>query len=104
MSFHTLPRLDLRQLDLQGIFGDFRVVARLAAQPIAVGETEKTIQAQVGIGSDTTLTRNDIALPGQTGRDSRLTVLAQRKILSFVRLNLSRIQFPSCGAHACSWL
>lgn len=57
------PGLDRRQLGVQRVFGDFGVVARLAAEPIAVGETEETTQAQVGIGSDTALTRKSSSRP-----------------------------------------
>src|SRR3546814_8330670 len=46
---------------MQRVPGAFGVVARLAAQPVAVGEAEVAAQAQVGIGGDGALTGNDVA-------------------------------------------
>src|SRR3546814_4878518 len=46
---------------MQRVPGAFGVVARLAAQPVAVGEAEVAAQAQVGIGGDGALAGNDVA-------------------------------------------
>jgi hypothetical protein len=48
---------------LQGALGDLSIIGDLGAQPIAVGQPQKPAQAQIGVGGDGTLARDDIPDP-----------------------------------------
>jgi hypothetical protein len=63
MAFGRGPRLDLCQRFGERDGGDFGVVRRLGAQPVAVRQAEELAEPQVGVGGDGALAGDDLADP-----------------------------------------